>query len=469
MNSIQRRLALVCIVVLLSLLSLTGLILERTYRNSVVAGVQQELQPVIYALMGVAQERQGSLQFSNNLSQPRLQQPDSGLYALVTLGSQGQDEEGWRSPSLAMADPALAEQIGRFALQANTELAQRLVFAPSIGAANLYCLSNRVDWDGLLEPTVAFVLCADQVPYRQSITQFRYELIAGFGALALSLSLMLLIVLRWGLRPLRHIRQQLLQLEQGDRQSLDAVQPQELTPLVESLNQYIAHQSALRNRHRQSLDDLSHSLKTPLSVLRLGVAETHPDLALLQEQVARMQNIVDHQLSRVARIAQAEAASEQPWVSIDGVIRQLLRALAVAYPSHQFDYLAGNDWQLRIHEDDLLDMLGNVMENACKYGNGQLQVSLRGGVGQSEASKAAVQIGIEDNGPGIASDLMEAVLRRGVRLDSREAGQGIGLAMVSELLEIYDGDMSFAASSLGGAKVILGFQQARPTPVSVTN
>ena len=469
MNSIQRRLALVCIVVLLSLLSLTGLILERTYRNSVVAGVQQELQPVIYALMGVAQERQGSLHFSNNLSQPRLQQPDSGLYALVTLGSQGRDEEGWRSPSLAMADPALAEQIGRFALQANTLLAQRLVFASSTGAANLYCLSNRVDWDGLLEPTVAFVLCADQAPYRQSMTQFRYELIAGFGALALSLSLMLLIVLRWGLRPLRHIRQQLLQLEQGDRQSLDAVQPQELTPLVESLNQYIAHQSALRNRHRQSLDDLSHSLKTPLSVLRLGVAETHPDLALLQEQVARMQNIVDHQLSRVARIAQAEAASEQPWVSIDGVIRQLLRALAVAYPSHHFDYLAGNDWQLRIHEDDLLDMLGNVMENACKYGNGQLQVSLRGGVGQSEASKAAVQIGIEDNGPGIASDLMEAVLRRGVRLDSREAGQGIGLAMVSELLEIYDGDMSFAASSLGGAKVILGFQQARPTPVSVTN
>jgi two-component system sensor histidine kinase PhoQ len=326
-----------------------------------------------------------------------------------------------------------------------------------------------VDWDGLLEPTVAFVLCADQAPYRQSMTQFRYELIAGFGALALSLSLMLLIVLRWGLRPLRHIRQQLLQLEQGDRQSLDAVQPQELTPLVESLNQYIAHQSALRNRHRQSLDDLSHSLKTPLSVLRLGVAETHPDLALLQEQVARMQNIVDHQLSRVARIAQAEAASEQPWVSIDGVIRQLLRALAVAYPSHQFDYLAGIDWQLRIHEDDLLDMLGNVMENACKYGNGQLRVSLREGVEQSEASKAAVQIGIEDNGPGIASDLMEAVLRRGVRLDSREAGQGIGLAMVSELLEIYDGDMSFAASSLGGAKVILGFQQARPTPVSVTN
>ena len=466
MNSIQRRLALVSIVVLLSLLSLTGLILERTYRDSVVAGVQQELQPVIYALMGVAQQRQGSLQFSNNLSQPRLQQPDSGLYALVTLGTDGRDEEGWRSPSLAMADQALAEQISEFARWANTVLSQRLVFAPSTGAANLYCLSNRVDWEGLLAPNVAFVLCTDRAPYRQSMTQFRYELIAGFGALSLSLSLMLLIVLRWGLRPLRHIRQQLLLLEQGDRQSLDAVQPLELAPLVDSLNQYIAHQSALRNRHRQSLDDLSHSLKTPLSVLRLGVAESDPDLALLQEQVARMQSIVDHQLSRVARIAQAEAASEQPWVDIDVIIRKILRALAVAYPSHQFDYLAVDDWQLRIHEDDLLDMLGNVMENACKYGGGQLQVSVHA---PSEASSSTLQIRIEDDGPGIASALTEAVLKRGVRFDSREAGQGIGLAMVSELLAIYGGDLDFATSSQGGAKVILSFQQARLGPGSLAN
>ena len=474
MKSIQRRLALVSIVVLLSFLSLTGLILERTYRNNVVASVQQELQPVIYALMGVAQERQGALTFSSNLSQPRLQQPNSGLYALViggtdVNGTDAENEAGWRSPSLAMADAALAEQIGQFAQQANIAAAQRLIFAPSTGVANLYCLSNRVDWEGLREPSVAFVLCADQTPYRQSMTQFRYELIAAFGALSLILSLLLLIVLRWGLRPLRHIRQQLLQLEQGDLQSLDAVQPLELAPLVESLNQYIAHQSTLRNRHRQSLDDLSHSLKTPLSVLRLGVAELHPDLDLLQEQVARMQSIVDHQLSRVARIAQAEAASEQPWVSIDGVIRKLLRALAVAYPSHQFDYLASDDWQLRIHEDDLLDMLGNVMENACKYGHGQVRVSLRAGNEQRQASASEVQICIEDDGPGIASEAMDSVLRRGARVDSREAGHGIGLAMVAQLLEIYTGDMVIAASSLGGAKVILGFQQARLVSASTAS
>ena len=465
MNSIQRRLALVSITVLLSFLSLTGIFLERTYRNSVVTGVQQELQPVIYALMGVAQERQGSLQFSSNLSQPRLQQPDSGLFALVTDGT---GTPGWRSPSLTMADAALAAQIDEFADGATSVLTKRKVFAPSTGFADLYCLSNSVEWEGLVEPAVAFVLCTDQEPYRQSMAQFRYALIAGFGSLSLLLSFALLLVLRWGLRPLRQIRHQLLQLEQGDLEALEPVQPLELAPLVESLNQYIAHQSALRNRHRQSLDDLSHSLKTPLTVLRLGVADSRPDLALLQEQVARMQAIVDHQLTRVARVAQAEAASNQGWVSVERVIGQLLRALAVAYPEHELKQAPAGDWQLRIHEDDLLDMLGNVMENACKYGKQRLMVSVQAGDARGDGLQAGLQIWIEDDGPGIAADLVDTALRRGVRFDSREAGQGIGLSMVSELLEIYDGDLQVETSTLGGAKVILTFQQARPAATSAS-
>ena len=465
MNSIQRRLALVSITVLLSFLSLTGLFLEHTYRNSVVTGVQQELQPVIYALMGVAQERQGSLQFSSNLSQPRLQQPDSGLFALVNDGT---GTPGWRSPSLTMADASLAAQIDEFADGATSVLTERKVFAPSAGFADLYCLSNSVEWEGLVEPAVAFVLCTDQEPYRQSMARFRYALIAGFGSLSLLLSFALLLVLRWGLRPLRQIRHQLLQLEQGDLEALEPVQPLELAPLVESLNQYIAHQSALRNRHRQSLDDLSHSLKTPLTVLRLGVADSRPDLALLQEQVARMQAIVDHQLTRVARVAQAEAASNQGWVSVERVIGQLLRALAVAYPEHELKQAPAGDWQLRIHEDDLLDMLGNVMENACKYGKQRLMVSAHAGDARGDGLQAGLQIWIEDDGPGIAADLVDTALRRGVRFDSREAGQGIGLSMVSELLEIYDGDLHVDTSTLGGAKVILTFQQARPAAASAS-
>ena len=294
------------------------------------------------------------------------------------------------------------------------------------------------------------------------MAQFRYALIAGFGSLSLLLSCALLLVLRWGLRPLRKIRYQLLQMEQGDREALEPVQPLELAPLVESLNQYIAHQSDLRNRHRQSLDDLSHSLKTPLAVVRLGVADSRPDLALLQEQVARMQAIVDHQLTRVARVAQAEAASNLGWVSVERVIGQLLRALAVAYPEHELEQVPAGDWQLRVHEDDLLDMLGNVMENACKYGKRRLMVSVQTGDSRGDGIHAGVQIWIEDDGPGIAADLVDTALRRGVRFDSREAGQGIGLSMVSELLEIYNGDLHVETSTLGGSKVILSFQQARP-------
>ena len=466
MNSIQRRLTVVTGLVLLVFLSLTGLFLDRTYRDSIVAAIQQELQPIIYSLMGAAQERQGVLSFANGLSQPRLQQPESGLYALVADAS---GQVVWRSPSLILEEPALSDQIETFAQTAVSKLADRILFTTSSGVTELYCLSNRVDWEGLQQPSVTFVLCTDQQPYRQSMTQFRYELLAGFGSVQLMLSLALMLVLRWGLDPLRLIRQQLSQLEQGDRQALGAVQPKELIPLVESLNQYIAHQSALRRSHRRSLDDLSHSLKTPLSVLRLAVAEPRPDVSLMQDQVARMHAIVDQQLARVGRVAKTEAAAEQGWISVPKTLSQLMRALGVAYPDHELELARSSDWLLRIHEDDLLDILGNLIENACKYGAGKVAISLHGYIGAdiqavSETDLSGLQICIEDDGPGIEPGLASAVVRRGIRLDSREPGQGIGLAMVAELLGIYSADMRIEGSGLGGAKVIVSFEQARPKP-----
>jgi two-component system sensor histidine kinase PhoQ len=113
-------------------------------------------------------------------------------------------------------------------------------------------------------------------------------------------------------------------------------------------------------------------------------------------------------------------------------------------------------------------MLGNVMENACKYGNQRLMVSVQAGDARGDGPQAGLQIWIEDDGPGIAADLVDMALRRGVRFDSRETGQGIGLSMVSELLEIYDGDLQVETSTLGGAKVILTFQQARPAATSAS-
>lgn len=460
MNSIQSRLGFSAAAILVLFLSATGMFVERSYRASVIAGVEDQLRPVIYALMGAAQERDGVLNYADGLFQPRLQQPDSGLYARVTGGA---GSELWRSPSLALADenngqPGLLGQIMVLDAQAQELAVGSLLFQQSENTTGLFCLRTRVDWEGLADPRVTFTVCAEQAPYRQLITEFRYGLYVGFGALMLLLSLAAVLALRWGLRPLRQIQHQLKQMQRGSRGKLDAVQPKELTPLVASLNRYVAHQASLREGHRRALDDMAHSLKTPLSVLRVGVHDTAPDLPLLQEQVTRMQGVLDHQLARIARVTQIDGVSEQPWIAVDDVLAQLARALRVAYPEHRIDVESGSqrgqaDWKLRMHEDDLLDVLGNVMENACKYGAGHIRVSL-------VEERGTLVVTVEDNGSGIDPHYFPQLLRRGMRLDTQAQGQGIGLAMVSELLAVYGGAVELASSALGGAKIRLLFAAA---------
>jgi len=465
MNSITRRLTLATNAVLLLSFTLIGFSLERTYRESVVTGVGDQLRPVIYALMGSAGENQGLLSFADGLSQPRLQQPGSGMYALVADRVNG---VLWRSPSLAIADPALDQQISTHGLMARQVAAGVFTFDVIQGPTDMYCLSNEIFWEGLVTPEVIFTVCVDQQPYQASIEKFRYGLVISFVVLQLLLSLVVVIALGWGMRPLRQIQVQLQELEQGDRRQLEEVQPRELLGLVASLNRFITFEAAQRKRHREALDDLAHSLKTPLSVLGLGINDEPTDLPLLQDQVSRMQAIVDHQLSRVARVAQTESAVDRPWVRVGPVVQRLIRALSVSYADNEFECPDCGDFALRIHEDDLLDILGNVLENACKHGARRVRVTLSGLCGpaaempnESGATHDLV-LCVEDDGPGIEPSMVEAVLSRGSRLDSQAPGQGIGLAVVAQLLSAYEGSMDIQPSDLGGVAVHLHFPQARP-------
>ena len=464
MNSIARRVTLASTAVLVLSLTLIGFSLERTYRESVVTGAGDQLRPVIYALMGSAEEAEGFLSFADGVSQPRLQQPDSGMYALVADRAAG---VFWRSPSLTIADPGLDLQLSAHGMEARQSAVGVFAFDAIQGSVDVYCLSNEIFWEGLKTPEVVFTVCVDQQPYQTSIDNFRLGLVTSFGVLLLLLSLVSVLALRWGMRPLRQIQDQLQELEQGDRKQLEEVQPRELLGLVASLNRFVTFEAAQRKRHRQALDDLAHSLKTPLSVLGLGIRREPPDLPLLEDQISRMQGIVDHQLSRVARIAQTEKPVDRPWVSVRPVVQRLIRALSVSHAESEFEFPAHEDMALRIHEDDLLDILGNVLENACKHGARRIRVTIShsGGVeaaAPNQIEGAGLVLCVEDDGPGIEQSQVASVLSRGARLDSQAPGQGIGLAMVVELLSAYEGSMDIQPSGLGGVAVCLSFPQARP-------
>ena len=224
--------------------------------------------------------------------------------------------------------------------------------------------------------------------------------------------------------------------------------------MAENLDRYIDHEQGLRERHRQALDNLAHSLKTPLTVLRTGLLDAQPDTELLTDQVSRMESTVGHQL---ARLAQSHAQDASPLVAVKPVVLRLMRALETAYSSQTFSHSL-EDLKLRMHPDDLLEIVGNVLENACKYGRSKVHVALglRSDEGRAVNDQAHyLELCIEDDGPGIPPDMAAAVVARGQRLDNQIAGQGIGLSVVADILDAYGGYLTITESAFGGARMSL--------------
>jgi two-component system sensor histidine kinase PhoQ len=217
------------------------------------------------------------------------------------------------------------------------------------------------------------------------------------------------------------------------------------------MNALLCHERSRQARIRNSLDDLAHSLKTPLAVLR-GVVDqsetgTKADVRLLGEQVGRIDQIVRYQLHRVAARGRQGFLHIEP---VEPILRQLVGALAKVYKSKniKFDVRLDGGLRLRADPDDLMEILGNVLDNACKWC--RLSVSIRGG-----QQDRRVVLYVEDDGPGFPDGLAESLIQRGARADTQVEGQGIGLAVVSEIVSGYGGRLELGRSDIGGARVKL--------------
>ena len=195
------------------------------------------------------------------------------------------------------------------------------------------------------------------------------------------------------------------------------------------------------------MEDLAHSLKTPLAVIRNALERVPDDpRTLLAEQLDRMQSTVTHQLSRAS--VTGPVIVGRP-VDVAAQVERLLRALATAYRERNVRVSTDlpDPCQVRGDERDIMEMLGNVLENAFKYTRNRVQVSAR--------VDGGLTLVVEDDGPGIPAEVRRAVLDRGTRADEVQPGQGIGLAVVAELVALYHGALRIEESDLGGARVVL--------------
>lgn len=438
MPSLKRRLLLAAAAVLAVFVVSTGVALDRAFIAAAGQAEQDKLRGLVYALLGAVNIT--SKQVSLNLAQlgdPRLQQPGSGLYALIT------DAGGrvlWRSPSLLDAPPH----------PAGLPAAGQWSYGRSaLGGTPVFRLGFGVRWTA--ESGGArydFVVYEDTHGYQEQLDGYRRTLGFWLGGAAALLLGALLGVLQWGLRPLRAVSAELERIERGEEERLQGEHPRELRPLVNGLNALLAHERARRERTRHALDDLAHSLKTPLAVLR-GLREDEGlggrAATTVAEQVGRMDQIVAFQLERAVGTGPQGLLPPLP---LAPTVERLLPALERVYAARGIHLRADLPQELtaRIDEHQLMELAGNLLDNAAKWARVRVRLSAR-------RDAEGLLLRVEDDGPGFAPADAQSLLARGMRADARNPGQGIGLAVVAQIAEDYGGGVDIGRSELGGARV----------------
>jgi two-component system sensor histidine kinase PhoQ len=442
MLSLSARLGIVAALVLAGFLGLTGLALDRAFRQSVEAAVHEGLQAHVYALLGAADvDGSGRLRMPEVFPEPRFSAPASGLYAAVAADG----ETLWRSPSslgIEIAFPPAAKP---------GEPAEGVVVASD--GATVDAMSYPVSWD--LEPTGArtlvFQAALSRAGTEAQIAGFRRTLWSWLGAAGLFLLVAQTLVLRWSLGPLRRVARELREIENGERAQLADDYPRELRPLTRNVNALLTSASGRLQRYRDSLSDLAHSLKTPLAVLRASRDELPPATSgTLSSQVDRMDQAIAYHVQRAA--AAGRTALMQP-VDVADVLAPLTRSFEKVYREKNVALeVAIAPGAVFIGDSgDLTEILGNVLDNAYKWCRGRVRVRARNAAPDS-SERAPLVLDVEDDGPGIAPLDREAVLERGVRADGVVPGQGIGLAVAREMVEeAYGGSLELSESELGGA------------------
>lgn len=437
MTSLRTRLLVAASVVLGGFVLVCAAALDRAFEDRALQTQRDKLQGLAYALLAAAEPTaDGNLSLSSfRLPDSRLQNPGSGLEAVLlddrnalAWGSVSLSDDFPLPPSVAPGEWRFETDGGRFVI-----------------AFGLRWL-NPIDGD----QRYSLLVMEDRSTFNQQMSGYRRTLWGWLGVAAIALLSVQGTILAWGLGPLQRLRRELATVEQGDQSGLEGTYPQELVPLIEAINGMMRTGQAHLARQRNALEDLAHSLKTPLAVMRAMSEDTRfsaEDRAGLAEPVSRMQTIVDHQLRR-AVMAGRRTLMEPVAVSdtLDKLARTLSKVYADRHPS--FDWSLPRGMRVRMDAGDLFELFGNLLDNAVKYGNGRVRV-------HAHREGAYSIFSIEDNGPGFPPQ-PERLLERGVRADTRTSGQGIGLAACRDLVEAYRGELALGrSSSLGGALIRL--------------
>ncbi len=436
--SIHSRILFSALIILILFMSLTALVLEKAFRENVENAQREYLRTQIYTLLATAEiNDESQLQLPLEIAEPRLNISESNLHARVMTVS---DKIVWQSKSMLNTKIPLPSRIktGEFSFSNKTQ------------GSNTYALVNFttiwVTEKG--ERAFVFQVAENKAVLNSQITLFQQNLWGWLAGVSLILIIIQTFILRWGLKPLRHVAEDLSKIEKGETNKLSGEYPKELTPLTNNLNQLLESSQQQLTRYRDALGNMAHSLKTPIAVLQ-GIIENTSikEKNTAAEQLTTINTIVEYQLQRAATMGRLQSTQA---IALLPVTQKIMTTLSKVYKDKQTEAQLNISSTLNIKVDkgDLYELLGNLIENAFKWSNKKVTVS-------AEAVSGQTKIIVEDDGPGINKKEQELILLRGQRADQNTPGHGLGLAMVNDMLLLYKGSMQISKSSLGGAKIII--------------
>lgn len=441
-TALSTRLLIAVSVVLTLFLGISAFSLNNAFESSAESEQKRRLQNYVYTLLASAELTQDGLVIeSERLAEPKFSIPNSGLYAQITSG----DEVVWQSPSLIGRFIALPDHPGP-----SEAVYHKIQLDEGMRIMNLAFGTVWEDNQGQ-EHDYTFNVSEELSMLEEITGGFQRSLWYWLGGTGVILLLTQWLILRFSLRPLYQAADDLHAIETGEHQRLTGTYPRELHELTHNINNLLDHEESRRVRYKNSLADLAHSLKTPLAVMR-GELDNASHLETLkrrgQEQLDRITSLIDYQLQRAATEGKSNLLAP---VSLGEITHKLLNSLNKVYQDKNIHNQCEVERDVFIHADegDMYELLGNLLENAYKFCNSQVNVIIVSTPGRN------VEIRVEDDGNGVPSHARDEIIQRGRRADTAVEGQGLGLSIVSDIIDAYDGDIHLTSSYLGGACFIV--------------
>ena len=446
-GSLARRMMLIAAGWIFVLLLLGGVALDRTLTGLVTRSFDEQLGYMLTAMIGSAEIGvDGEVYFNRPLGDQRFLEPNSGLYWQIR--ARGHED----FPSRSLWDRSLDVPEDHFDSQPHVYDSNQFAGEPlRVLERSIILPGSNTQW--------MFTVAASRAELDEQIKMFRSILFYSFVALGFGLLVMAGLQTWYGLFPLRHVRRAIQKLRTTGAARVTDPLPQEVEPLVAELNALLSHTERQAEEARTHAGNLAHALKTPLTVIMNAATAKSGDLdTTVIREAANMRRHVDHHLARARAVGRRAAGMSRAdvWPSLEAVFRAVERL----YDATRFDFDGNREAVVAIEKQDLEELLGNLIENAAKYGGGSVFVTVDA-VRPEDRDTRFCEIWIEDDGMGIPEDERIRIFDRGARLDTGKPGTGLGLAIVRDVVEIYGGTVELDESEdLGGLLVKLRLPRA---------